>query len=142
MTNQEPISPSAPHQPPTPPLPAHYRKRHRLTHAREFQAVYDANIRKHRGPITIFTLPNTHPWPRLGLSIGARVGPAVERNRLKRLLREAIRLEQHALAQRADGTCYDAVITCRPHDFLPLAAYRKALRELIAAGHAAWERQP
>lgn len=120
---------------------AHYRKRHRLTHAREFKAVYDANIRKHRGPMTVFTLPNPHSWPRLGLSIGARVGPAVQRNRLKRLLREAFRLEQHALAARADGARYDVVITCRPHAFWTLAAYRKALRELVDAGHTAWERK-
>lgn len=117
--------------------PAHYRKRHRITHAREFQSVYDRGVKKHRGPITLFALPNTLDCPRLGLSIGARVGPAVQRNRLKRLLREAFRLEQHHLPARADGTRYDLVLTCRPHAFWTLAAYRKALRELAASAHAA-----
>ncbi|MBX3387021.1 MAG: ribonuclease P protein component [Phycisphaeraceae bacterium] len=142
------MSPNAnEHRPPVPERSAgpsdpslHFRQRHRLTHAREFEAVYTANVRKHRGPVTLFSLPNGRAWPRLGLSIGSRVGPAVQRNRLKRLLREAFRLEQHHLPARADGTRYDLVITCRPHGFWTLAAYRKALRELADSAHAAWER--
>lgn len=122
-------------------LDLHFRSRHRLTHAREFAAVYDAKLRKSRGPITIFTLPNTLGHCRLGLSVGSRVGNAVTRNRVKRLLREAFRLEQHVLAGIGG---FDLVVTVRPHPggrALPLAQYRRMLVELVEEAGKEWRRR-
>jgi ribonuclease P protein component len=119
----------------------HFRARHRLSHALEFQAVFGAQVKRYRGPIALFTLPNGKPNSRLGLSISGRVGSSVVRNHLKRLIREAFRLEQHNLARSADGTGYDIVVTARPHQHLPLAAYRLLLRELVADAHKVWERR-
>lgn len=100
-----------------------FRRRHRISHARDYQATFDAKVRATRGPLTVFGRPNGLPHSRLGLSIGRRAGPAVVRVRLKRQLREAFRLLG---AEVPAG--YDLVVTVRPHATLRLAAYRDALR--------------
>ena len=91
-----------------------FSRRERLTHAREFQAVFAAKLRKSRGAITVFARPNGLGHDRLGLSIGKRVGGAVVRARAKRLIRDAFRLSGPDRADCAEhGTDY--VVSSRPH---------------------------
>jgi ribonuclease P protein component len=120
------------------PARAVFRKRHRLGHNREFQAVYAAKVRKARGPIAVFGIPNDLGHARLGLSVGRPVGPAVVRNRVKRLLREAFRLEQCAAALPAG---LDLVVTVRPHRAMTLTAYRRLLVDLAREVEREWERR-
>ena len=105
------------------PREATFRRRQRLSHARDYQAAFEAKVRATRGPLTVFGRPNGLPHSRLGLSIGRRVGPAVVRVRVKRQLREAFRLLG---AEVPAG--YDLVVTVRAHAPLRLSAYRDALR--------------
>src|SRR5579862_2811017 len=72
-----------------------FPKSHHLRLPREFDAVYAAKTRESRGPLTIFALPNDLGHPRLGMSVSRKVGIAVRRNRIRRLLREAFRFMQH-----------------------------------------------
>lgn len=113
-----------------------YSPRHRLQHALQFQAVYAAKARESRGPLTVFALPNDLGHPRLGLSVGRKVGTAPKRNRVKRLLREAFRLMQHDLPRG-----YDVVVNVRPHETALLADYQRMLSSLLIQLHAKWEKK-
>lgn len=126
------------------PLPLHFRPRHRLRHALEFAAVYDAKMRKSRGPLALFSLPNSLEHSRLGLAIGARAGNAVTRNRWKRTIREAFRLQQHDLPRTDAGRGYDYIVSVRPAPDTqpwPLAACLKALAELAAESDREWRKR-
>lgn len=76
--------------------------------------------------------PDEAPAPRLGVSVGRRVGGAVERNRVKRLLRESF----WAVAPSLPAT-HDFVLVARA-EAADLArdggeqAFEAALRELVA----------
>lgn len=117
-------------------MPEHpFRARHRLTHARDFQAVFSNRLAKARGPLTVFLLPNTQATHRLGLSIGRRVGGAVVRVQLKRHIREAFRLDRPVYPIRPGGGYYDIVVSARAHKPLSINDYRSRLRESIEAAH-------
>ncbi len=112
-----------------------YRPRHRLTHARQFRAVYAARTSRTAGPFVVFGLPSDLGHPRLGLSVGARVGTAVRRNRVKRLLREAFRALQHDLPP------LDLVVNVRPHGSAGLSEYTAWLGEAARGLLPEWERR-
>jgi ribonuclease P protein component len=117
-----------------------FRRSHRLAHARDFQAAYGSRASRASGPLAVYARPNGLPHPRLGLSVGRRVGNAVVRNRCKRLLREAFRLSQHRLPS-LDGGGYDYVVNVRPHEELPLDEYQRILLELAGKLHTEWQRR-
>lgn len=101
-----------------------FSRRQRLSHAREFQAAFAARCSVPAGPLRVHARLNASdpPTARLGLSVGRRVGSAVRRTRVKRLVREAFRLEQRALPAGLD-----LVVVVHPHAELPLAEYRRLL---------------
>ena len=104
----------------------------------EFSAVYEAKTRESRGPLTVYALPNELGHPRLGMSVGRKVGTAVRRNRIRRLIRESFRLLQHDLPR---GRGYDLVVVVRPHEPLILAEYQKMLMAMLLRLHNTWDRR-
>jgi ribonuclease P protein component len=110
-----------------------FPRTHRLRSKHDFAKVFDAKVRESRGPLTIYAFPNELNHPRLGISIGRKVGTAPRRNRIKRLLRESFRLMQHDFPRG-----YDLVIAVRPHAPFILAEYQKIMSGTMVKLHAAW----
>jgi len=111
------------------PFPAH----HRLSGKPAFSAVYAAGAKQSRYPLVAYSKINNLSHCRWGLSVSRRVGTAPRRNRVKRLLRESIRLLQPDLPKG-----YDFILVVRPHDPLPLAEYQKILIALVLKSRDHW----
>lgn len=69
----------------------------RVRSKRDFQRVHESKVYASDAVLVLRAAANDRDYPRLGLAIGRVVGNAVVRNRWKRLIREAFRLNQHQL---------------------------------------------
>ena len=109
-------------------------RRRRLSRSAEFERVYRQGRSKGNRFLVLYAFPregSDDAGPRLGLSVGRRVGGAVERSRVKRVLREAFWEEARRLPEGSDY-----VVVARP-EALGLAerdgaeGVRAALAELV-----------
>lgn len=120
-----------------PGVAARRSKRGRLSRSAEFDRVFRQG-RSHGNRVLVlygFPRPDAAPdgghEPRLGLSVSRRVGGAVERNQVKRLLREAFEQEAQRLPEG-----HDVVLVARPEARVVaerdgLEGIRTALAELM-----------
>lgn len=69
----------------------HLRPRERLTKSADYRRVLRRGVRLDGRLFNLAAAPNQRPHHRLGLTVSRRVGGAVQRNRAKRLLRDAFR---------------------------------------------------
>jgi ribonuclease P protein component len=74
-----------------------FPKQTRLLTAKEFELVFSTRVSAGNSALVLYGAANDLGHPRLGLTVPRRIGGAVLRNRWKRLLREAFRLQQHEL---------------------------------------------
>ncbi|MFC1760702.1 ribonuclease P protein component [Planctomycetota bacterium] len=79
-----------------------FTKSQRLASNRDFKAVLDKRYRATDGFLVLCVGPSPCGYPRLGISVGRSYGTAVQRNRLKRLVREAFRLSQFEIPSAWD----------------------------------------
>lgn len=91
-------------------MPRSLRRGRRLSRSAEFERVYRQGRSVSNRHFVLYSFPNESiDRPRLGLSVSRKVGGAVERNHVKRLLREAFdRVE----AELEGG--HDVVVVARP----------------------------
>jgi ribonuclease P protein component len=96
---------------PRPTAPRGRPKRGRLSRSAEFERVYRQGRSVGNRFLVLYTFPRAGAadGPRLGLSVSRKVGGAVDRNRVKRLLREAFAGE----AERVPAD-RDVVVVARP----------------------------
>lgn len=77
-------------------------RRQRLTRSADFRAAYDAGRKQVGRCMVLYLLSRPEGALRLGVVTGRKVGGAVQRNRARRLLREAFRRNRFRMQGRAD----------------------------------------
>lgn len=97
----------------------------RLRHKSEFDAARARGRRFGNGFFAVTVISNDKSGPRLGLAVALRVTrTAVERNRIRRVIRESFRIHQHTLP------AVDVVVSARAK---ALGASAQTLRGSLAA---------
>ncbi|HDD35438.1 MAG TPA: ribonuclease P protein component [Candidatus Desulfofervidus auxilii] len=84
-----------------------FSKKERIRRQKDFLALLKEGERKQTPHFVVFIRPNTLPYARLGIRVGRKVGKAVQRNRLRRLIREFFRQNKYKIG------CYDIIIAAK-----------------------------
>ncbi len=105
---------------------ADWQKERRLLKRAEFTLCYDKGTKVHSKNFLVFIQEDmNNSFPRIGFAVTKKIGNAVVRNRVKRLLREFCRLNQKLFPQNAN-----IVITPKKHLHVATLDYAKVEKEL------------
>lgn len=101
----------------------------RIRKRREFAACYQRGKKFYSRSFILFVLPRPGQGViRLGLAVGKKTGNAVQRNRIKRVVREVLRIHQHALPKDLD-----LVVVAKRSIQLSYISLHKVSFELLSA---------
>src|SRR5438105_14022319 len=110
---------------PTPPRFT-FRPHEHLRRALDFRRVYERRRSASDAWLIVYACENGLPHLRLGLSVSRKVGGAVQRNRLRRLYREAFRLTKHDMP-----VGLDLVVIPRKAEEPAFAELKRSLPRLV-----------
>lgn len=99
----------------------------RLKKQSDFQKLFDSGKRLFSPSVTMIVKPSKKMT--MGISVGKKHGKAVQRNRIKRLLREAFRAQQAEMK----GT-YSVVLVPKVQDKYSFHTYKADLARMIKKG--------
>jgi len=113
----------------------------RITRPREIRTLLGRGRRKKTSCLDVFFLSSEEPGPRVGFVVPKHRRTVVDRNRVKRRLRELARRELLPRLSE-EGLCLDVLIRARREAYQ--ASYRQLRRELLevteelCSGHSFW----
>jgi len=106
-----------------------FKRHEKIRKSHEFITIYSKGVKKESQHFKIAILPNSLTWCRLGVTVSRKIGNAVQRNYVKRRLREYFRLNKASLP-----TSSDIVLTAKAGARkLTFAAHTKELNDLLNA---------
>lgn len=79
-----------------------FSRKHRLSKSSDFKRVFTKGKRNATPLFVIYSLRNHLSYSRLGIQVKARIGTAVRRNRIKRIVREVFRRIKWETAEPLD----------------------------------------
>ncbi|MFQ5462574.1 MAG: ribonuclease P protein component [Phycisphaerae bacterium] len=103
-----------------------FRRRERLRQREDFARVFAAKCTASDRQLVVYVAANELDWSRLGRSVGRRVGNAIQRNRVRRWIREAFRTQKGGFPEGLD-----IVVVAKPQACADAAAVIEGLPGLI-----------
>ena len=107
-----------------------FRPWHRIRKGWEFRRCYRGGGRARGDYVSVVVVRNEHQHARLGLSVGKKLGHAVRRNKIKRIVREAFRQLRWELEARAGSVDLVVIPNVREGKY-PLAEVMNELPRLV-----------